>query len=201
MARSTPINSGHAIINGIGAGTNGDRIDVWVEYLIGEANVVENYTPFTAYFYAALKSDQSASTALEYGLASSFTVDGNAGTGWANVGYDFTEPGEPCVVPSSTTVDDDGITKNYLGKFKGNIYHDEDGEKSVTIVGSFTTQSTYISGGSISAIVDLPNIYQGCVYINTGSGRLKTIPYIDNGSSFDRSIADMDNGSAWNMCG
>ena len=36
MARTTPINSGYTVVStGVGTGTNGDRIDVWVEYLIG----------------------------------------------------------------------------------------------------------------------------------------------------------------------
>ena len=35
MARTTPVHSGYTIINGVGSGTNGGRIDVWVEYKLG----------------------------------------------------------------------------------------------------------------------------------------------------------------------
>lgn len=156
MARTTPVNSGYTIVNGAGTGTNGDRIDVWVEYKAVEQSVTGNYSTIIAYFYAALKADQSSSTAFEYGLASTLTVDGVAGSGWTNAGYDFTEPSKPCV--DSTAVDDDGVTKNYLGKFKGNIAHSDDGTRSVTIKGSFTTKSSYISGGSIAVTVALPTI-------------------------------------------
>lgn len=156
MARTTPVNSGYTIINGAGTGTNGDRIDVWVEYKAEDQSISGNYTTLIAYFYAALKSDQASSTALDYGLAATFTVDGQAGSGWTSIGYNFTEPSVPCV--TSTAVDDDGITKNYLGKFKGNIVHGDDGTRSVTIKGSFSTQSSYISGGNIAVTVTLPTI-------------------------------------------
>lgn len=185
MARTTPINSGYTVVDtGVGTGTNGDRIDVWVEYHIGEANVGENYTPFTAYFYAALKTGQTSSTAYVNGLAATFTVDGNAGTGWVNIGYDFTVPGAPCV--ASTAVDDDGVTRNYLGKFSGNIYHDEEGKKSVTIAGSFTTQSSYISGGNIEITIALPDIARGVVYIFDGESFSKYAPYVYNGTEWER---------------
>ena len=185
MARTTPINSGYTVVDtGVGTGTNGDRIDVWVEYRIGETNAAENYTPFTAYFYAALKADQSAATALDYGLASTFTVDGNAGSAWANIGYDFTKPGEPCVV--STGVDENGVTKNYLGKFSGNIAHDEEGKKSVTITGGFTTQSSYISGGNIEITIAMPDIARGAVYIYDGTSFGKYALYVYNGTEWER---------------
>lgn len=196
MARTTPINSGYTVVStGVGTGTNGDRIDVWVEYLIGEASIDGNYTPFTAYFYAALKSNQHSETSFEYGLASTFTVDGNAGSSWANVGYDFTEPSEPCVV--STAVDDDGVTKNYLGKFSGNISHEEDGTKSVTITGSFTTQSAYISGGSIEVTIALPDIAKGVVYVFDGTSFSKYAPYVYNGTEWERYVPYVYTDGEW----
>lgn len=156
MSRTTPVNSGYAIISGQGTGTNGSRIDVWVEYKVISQDYSKNTSDIRAYFYAALASGQTSSTALGYGLSSTFSVDGNSGASWVNVGYDFTEPGVPCV--TSSDVDDEGVTKNYLGSFVGTITHDTDGKKSVAISGSFTTQSSYISGGSIDTIIDLPRI-------------------------------------------
>lgn len=194
MARTTPINSGYTVAStGVGTGTNGERIDVWVEYLIGEANAAENYTPLTVYFYAALKADQSANTALDHGLASTFVVNGESVTAWSNIGYDFTKPSVPCVVcdldyDGVIDTDDDNVAKNYLAKFSGNIYHDEDGKKSVTITGSFTTQSTYISGGSIEVTIALPDVANGLVYIFDGTEFSKYAPYVFNGTEWERYV-------------
>lgn len=199
MARSTPVNSGYSIISGTGTGTNGSLIDVWVEYKVISQSAEDKTTNFRAYFYAALKQDKTASTALDYGLASSFKVDNVAGPSWENIGYDFTKPGVPCVV--SADIDDEGVKKNYLGRFVGNIVHDQDGGKSVTITGSFTTQSASISGGNISATIDLPNVYQGCLDIDTGSGIVKVVPYIDNSQEFAQALTFIDNVSDFNMCG
>ena len=54
MARTVPVHTGYTIVNGTGTGPNGHRIDVWVEYLLGQAEMAGNCTPITAYFSAAL---------------------------------------------------------------------------------------------------------------------------------------------------
>lgn len=142
MARTTPVHSGYTIINGSGTGSNGGRIDVWVEYALGTQSVIGNYTPITAYFYAALNPSYSSTTKNARGLNTAFSVNGTAGTTISNGAYDFT---------SSESV-------NLLGSFSGNIPHNSDGTKTVAITGSFTTLSSYISGGNISATVLLPAI-------------------------------------------
>lgn len=142
MARTTPVNAGYTIANGAGTGTNGSRIDVWVEYKAGTPNAENNTTPFTAYFYTALRTGQSSSTQMTYGLNSKFTVDGVSGSVVSSGAYDFTSP--------------DNI--HTLGSYSGNIAHNSDGTKTIQIVGSFTTLSEYISGGSISVTVVLPVI-------------------------------------------
>lgn len=142
MARQTPVNAGFTIVNGSGTGANGDRIDVWAEYLLGQQNIPENYTPITVYFYAALNPAYHSTTAYDRGLDSALKVDGNGGTGVSNGAYSF-ETAERI---------------NALGSFSGHIAHEDDGRKTVTIQGSFTTQSSYISGGFVSAEVALPDI-------------------------------------------
>lgn len=143
MARVTPVNAGYTIISGNGTGPNGNRIDVWMEYQLGEQSITGNYTPITVYFYAALASGQTSSTALDYGMDSSLMVDGIAGTGVSNKGYYFTDPNYV----------------NSLGSFSGNILHNADGTRSIKISGSFTTKSTYISGGNVSEVtIVLPTI-------------------------------------------
>lgn len=156
MARTTPINSGYTIVSGTGTGTYGSRIDVWVEYKVISQSVETNTSNIRAYFYAALKSGQSASTENDEGLASSFAVNDVEGAGWESIGYSFTKQGVPCV--TSSDVDNEGVKENYLARFVGSIVHGADGTKSVTIKGSFTTLSTYISGGNINIRVTLPTI-------------------------------------------
>lgn len=142
MARVTPVNAGYTIINGSGTGTNGNRIDVWMEYQLGQQSISGNYTPITVYFYAALSPGYQSSTALDRGLNSKLTVDGKAGTGVTNGAYSF---------ESVSNI-------NALGSFIGNIPHNADGTKTVSIEGSFTTASTYISGGNLSGSITLPTI-------------------------------------------
>ena len=142
MARTTPIHSGYTILNGTGTGSNGGRIEVWAEYSVTEQSVEGNSSRVKAYFYAALRAGQSSSTQYSSGLSSSFRVDGTAGSGVENGAYDFTSP----------------ANLHLLGSFEGEIVHDSDGSKRIAIEGSFSTRSTYISGGSVSAVVSLPTI-------------------------------------------
>ncbi len=142
MARQTPVNAGFTIVNGSGTGVNGSRIDVWMEYQLGQQNIIGNYTPITVYFYAALAAGQQSGTALDYGMDSALKVNGISGQGVANAGYYFTDPGYV----------------NALGSYVGEIYHNADGTGELTLEGSFTTRSTYISGGFLSASIALPVI-------------------------------------------
>lgn len=143
MARVTPVNAGYTIINGSGTGTNGNRIDVWMEYKLGTQSIAGNYTPVTVYFYAALSPGYQSNTALDRGLNSSLIVDGKAGTGVSNGAYSF---------ESVNNI-------NVLGSFIGNIAHAEDGTQTIKISGSFTTLSDYISGGNVPEFtINLPAI-------------------------------------------
>lgn len=144
MARTVPVHTGYTIINGTGSGSNGGRIDVWVEYRLGTPSTTGNYTPVTAYFYAALNPSYTSTTSYSSGLNSTFTVSGNAGSVVKNGAYDFT---------SANRV-------NLLGSYSGNIAHNADGTGKLVFSGTFTTASAYISGGSVSANVTLPAIPQ-----------------------------------------
>lgn len=162
MARQTPVNAGFTIVNGAGTGANGGRIDVWMEYLLGEPNILENCTPVTVYFYAALAAGQHSGTALNYGMDSALKVDGMLGTGVSNGGYYFTDP--------------DYI--NELGSFSANIYHQEDGTKQLTLEGSFSTRSSYISGGIVSAKVEIPPIARASTLTAT-DGKIQEYSVVD----------------------
>lgn len=137
-----PIHTGYTVMYGTGSGSNGNRIKVWVEYQIGQQDTVANTTAFTAYFYAALAPGYTSTTKNTTGLNAAFQVDGIAGTGVSNGSYDFT---------STANV-------HTLGSFQGKLPHNTDGSKTLSVTGSFTTKSTYISGGSIRFTIPLPTI-------------------------------------------
>lgn len=142
MARTTPVNSGYTIINGSGTGPNGSRIDVWIEYKVLEQQIDNNRSRVAAFFYAALASGQTSATKSSSGCYSSFSVNGVSGINLKNNGsYDFTV---------SAPV--------LMGSFDGWITHNTDGTKNVALSGSFTTNSTFITGGSASGTVALPTI-------------------------------------------
>lgn len=175
MARTTPVNAGFTIINGSGTGSNGNRIDVWAEYKLGEQSIEENCTWITAYFYAALNPAYSASTSYYQGLNSKFRVDDATGDSVSNGAYDFS---------SSNKV-------NYLGSYSGNVYHNADGSKSVSIAGSFTTVSSYISGGSVAGVVTLPAIPRASTISATAAnvGEISLIAIKQNSAAFRHSVA------------
>lgn len=143
MARTTPAHSGYKIQNGVGTGENGKRIDVWVEYSIGAYNIEKNTTPFTAYFYAALNPSYSSETSYSSGLNSTFSVDGSVVSTIKDGPYDF----------RSASI------LNLLGSYSGDVAHNNDGTRQIKISGSFTTNSSYITGGSVAEFtITLPTI-------------------------------------------
>lgn len=175
MARTQPVNSGYTIVNGTGTGANGSRIDVWLEYLLGEQNPVDNYTPITVFFYAALKPGYGSSTSYDRGMDSALNVDGEKVAGVTNVAYDFRDPS----------------IVNSLGGYSGNLIHNPDGTRNVALSGSFTTMSTWISGGSVSATIELPTIARASTIGATPAniGEPSVIVVSVNSSAFTHSIA------------
>ena len=175
MARTVPVHTGYTIINGSGTGSNGNRIDVWAEYKLGTQSVEGNYTPFTIYFYAALNASYSSNTKYVGGLNSSCEVDGNAGTGVKAGDYDFT---------SSKTV-------NFLGSYSANIAHGDDGTKTVEFSCSFTTVSSYISGGNVSGEIVLDTIPRassfGTITGTTLGGKMR-VNISRNSTSFSHKV-------------
>lgn len=141
MARTTPVHTGYTIVNGSGTGTNGYRIQVWAEYTFGEPNTKNNTVPLTLYFYTALDPAYTSSTRGS-GLDSSLKIGSVQATGVENGQYNFT---------SSSNV-------HLLGSYQGNVAYGADGTGTVTVSGSFTTASSYISGGTLQATLTLPSI-------------------------------------------
>lgn len=142
MARTTPVNPGFTIVNGTGTGANGNRIDVWAEYAFSGSDPVTNTTAMEVYFYAALNPRYTSSTVGTRELDAALQVGAMAGSCVSGGAYDFRK----------------AENIHLLGSFTGNIPHNADGTGTVSIHGSFTTASSYISGGNLSATVVLPAI-------------------------------------------
>lgn len=79
------------------------------------------------------------------------------------------------------------------------VAHDSDGTASFTVSMSTDIYEGGFRDATGSGVLDANIPY--CVYIDTGSAIVKTIPYIDNGQELKRAIPYIDDGSAWNMCG
>ena len=142
MERTTPVHSGYQIVQGAGLGRSGSKIDVWAEYLVESQDIANNKSFVRAYFYAALREGQTSSTKYASGLSASFAVNGAAGTGVENGAYDFS---------SARHV-------HTLGSFAGVVAHEPDGTGVLHLVGSFSTRSSYIAGGSLDVQETLPAI-------------------------------------------
>ncbi|MHB1316178.1 MAG: DUF859 family phage minor structural protein [Christensenellales bacterium] len=143
MARSTPVHGGYTIINGSGTGPNGYRIDVWVEYLVASQSIENNISHIIAYFYACLNPSYASSTYGGNGCYSSFSVDGVWGSNLkSNGNFDFR----------------DSDVLNLMGTYEGDVTHNADGAKNLSFNGSFTTPSSYITGGNVSGSPALPTI-------------------------------------------
>lgn len=175
MARTTPVHAGYTIINGAGTGTNGNRIDVWAEYRITGQDSVKNTSALSVYFYAALNSFYTSTTQNQTGLNSALQVGGMAGTGVQAGAYDFT---------SASKI-------NLLGSFTGSIPHNIDGSKTISVSGSFSTKSTYISGGAVSGSIALPQIPRASAVGATAAhiGQTSMIAIASKSSAYTHTLA------------
>ena len=174
MARTTPVHTGYSIANGIGTGLNGCCIHVWVEYKFGEPNDQTNTVPLTLYFYTALDPDYTSSVSGT-GLDSSLKVGTVQATGVKNGEYNFS---------SVSNV-------HLLGSYQGDLIYGEDGTGKVTVNGSFTTTSTYISGGTLQAVLILPSNTRGSTLSATDTviGHMSVIALSVPNSAYTHTIA------------
>lgn len=139
MARTTPVNTGYTIINGTATGSNGYRVDVWLEYKVLSQSILNNTSELHLLLYAA----------ATYSSTTKWETPGNYGY----VGYDG---GNQQYL--STAYDFSGYQVNKFGDYTYTIAHNSNGQKSIIAQGAFTTLSSYISGGSASGTVVLPTI-------------------------------------------
>lgn len=143
MARTTPVNAGYNIINGTSTGSNASKVDCWLEWKVTAQNADANYSVVDLYLYAA--STVSSSTS------------------WSSpewFGYVKCDDEHHSM---NTTYDFSNYKVNCFGHHEFTIYHNSDGQKTVTLSGAWeTSHSSYISGGSASGSVELPALITAC---------------------------------------
>ncbi len=172
MARTTPVNSGYTIINGSTTGSNGSKVDTWLEYKVTSQSVANNTSTVRVVLYSAA----TFSSSTKWESASQF---GYVGYNNGNKFY------------LSTTYNFANYAVNKFGDHTYTIQHNSDGTKTVTLQGSWSTShSTYISGGSASGSVSLPQIARASSVsaMSTKLGSVGTITITRQSSSFTHTL-------------
>lgn len=154
-----PQHSGYQVIYGTSTGKNAHLVDTWIEYHIGEQYSINNKVGriLTVYFYGALKEGNTTSTSHENSLNTTFSIDGINGVTVTNGACDYTSPSKV----------------NLYGWGEVEIRcNPEGGTVNVPVIGTATTHSEWISGGTINTTIPV-----------TFSATTYTITYDGNGGS------------------
>lgn len=185
MAVTTPVNSGYTIINGSTQGSNGSKVNTWLEYKSTQ-NISANTSTIDVYFYS--QATQNLST--EHDVTREFgyvAVDGTKRYKSLD-GYSFKNKQRIEWSHSSFTVT-----------------HDADGKKTVTISGAWSDNnwSSYITSGSASASVTLPQIPRYATVSQSLGGKTETGITVkwSSDSTIDYVWYSKDNGSNWTAVG
>lgn len=181
MARTTPVNSGYTIINGITTGSNGSKVDTWLEYKVLSQSASTNTSTVRVILY----SQSTVSSSTKWDVAERFGYVGydNGNKEYLSTTYDF--------------------SNNKINKFGDATYtigHNPNGQKTVTMQGAWsTTHSTYISGGSASASVTLPTIPRYATVTQSLTARTETAITMNwaSDSVIDFIWYSKNNGSTW----
>lgn len=152
MARTTPVNTGYTIASSVTAeGSVGERVDVWVEYLIGEVNTTNQKVWLNVYFYAQTQAGKTTGASYVGGLNSTFNVNNVAGESLSGATYDFRTD----------------ATLHTLGYWSGEVGFSAN---SIPVVGEFTTKSSTVSGGSIVTSIPIAGAVTYTVTFNALGG-------------------------------
>ena len=181
MARTTPVNSGYTIINGTTQGTNGSKVDTWLEYKVLAQSIQNN----TSTVRVVLYSQSTVSSSTKWEIAENFGYVGynNANKQYLSTTYDFS---------------DNKINK--FGDYTFTIEHNANGTKTITLQGAWSTShSTYISGGNVSGSVTLPAIPRYATVNQSLTAKTETTATIKwtSDSIIDYIWYSTNNGSSW----
>lgn len=171
MARTTPVNAGYTIVNGVTTGSHPQRADTWLEYkiTIGTSNIT-----LDAKVYMARVEGESSSTE---GPNGSGTITANGTTkNTAGKSYNFntTTPNlfaeSTFTFPLSTT--------------------------SIILSGTAKTASNYISGGAIDRVTI--QIYGNAIARISDNGEMKNaIPYVAINNEFKMLVPHIRSNGEW----
>lgn len=172
MARTTPVNAGYTIINGSTSGSNGYRTDTWIEYKVVSQSITNNTSTVHAFLYSAatFSSTTQYTTPAEYG----YVGYDNGNKQYLSTAYDFRN-----------------YRVNKFAEYTYTIAHNSDGKKSITLQGAWnTSHSSYISGGNVSGVVNLPQIARASTIGNVSGnfGARVSIPINRQDASFTHTI-------------
>lgn len=174
MARTTPVNEGYSIINGSVTGSNGSKIDTWIEWKVTGTSVANNTSNVRIILYA----QATTSVSTNYDSTENYGWVGydNGNKNWmSKSGYDFRNK-------ALITFGDHTFT----------ISHNSDGTKTLTIQGGWSTNghSSYIKDGSVSGQVTLPRIARASTISNVTAnlGSQATISITRQSSDFTHTL-------------
>lgn len=172
MARTTPVNSGYSIINGTTSGANGGTTDTWIEWAVTERSISANTSTVRAILY----SQNTAGKTSNY--------SGNAEYGWVSYNNGTKQ---------WLTISGYNYANYNINKFADHtwtIAHNDDGTKTISLQGQFTTKSSWITGGSVNGNVTLPRIARASTIsnLNTRLGTTGTITITRQSSDFTHTL-------------
>ena len=184
MARTTPVNSGYTIINGSTTGTNGSKVNTWLEYKVLSQSIANNQSTVRVILYSQAtisSSTHATGTPRQYGY-----VQVDSGTKYY----------------LSTTFDYSNYQLIKFADHTFTITHNVNGTKSVTLSGAFDISAyvgKYITGGSASATVTLPTIPQYATVTQTVQSKTETSITMTwtSDSVIDYVKYSIDDGSTW----
>ena len=184
MARTTPVNSGYTIIQGVTRGTNVSEVDSWIEYKVLSQSIETNSSQVRAILYSQARrpaDTRQENTPRKYGY-----VQIDDGTKyWLTTTFNY--------------------QNNAICKFADHTFtvvHNVNGTKTITISGDFDFSEyvgKYLTGGSASGTVVLPTIPQYATISQSVQSKTETsitITWVSD-SIIDYVWYSIDNGSTW----
>ena len=191
MAETTPKHSGYTIINGSTTGSNGSKVNTWIEYKVTSQSIANNTSTVDIYLYARANTSGLSTAWLYSGKYGSITFDGTAHEGATISGYDFRGTG----------------IYNEFAHYTEIVTHNTNGQKNITLAASWnkgTSPSTYITGGSVpSTTVTLPTIPRYATVSQSLNSKTETNATIkwSADSTIDYVWYSTDNGLSWSAVG
>ena len=184
MARTTPVNSGYTIIQGVTRGTNVSEVDTWIEYKVTSQSIANNTSTIRVILYSQAR--RTASTKQE-GTARQY-------------GYVQIDDGTKYYLTTTFNFENHAVCKFADHTFT--VTHNTNGTKTITISGDFDISAyvgKYLTGGSASGTVVLPTIPQYATVSQSVQSKTETSITITwtSDNIIDSVWRSIDNGSTW----